>query len=647
MDDLERRMARRREAREQQLKLGRCGGGGGGGIGRQKSPLPAAVPGSVTKRKKKVTLRAPYATDDFDPPASVASYDDGDGGKDEDLDADGDVVKGPSPNRQPSGTSSRSRKAGGSVSRTNRQRSNEKVKGKNPLRPRNSADGPACDNDAEKQRNDEQWALLKSMRRRQEAALRDAEQERETVQQWAASERESVKKWADDQRKLIRREKHRASTTAMASQRERQKDERRQQDAFAELKKSSKAEIDKLQSIVEKLRTEMEGTKAKYRMTERKLREKLRVQSEMIQQLQEAQAVSTPDPSSTAAAAAATVGRKPSREKKASSGTRSASTASPRTSTGTSRTKEAPKDDDSVSKQDQKNDGEGRSCNSVVTWTNNSSQDGEVKMISDDTAFNGTMGAEKRPGSEQGGDGTIHEHTTSSQPHIVLEESTEQWVKRLEERHNTLPITTTHPTQVAAVTNSSITTPALSKSDDLIAKANQLLSGSNSRQKRLDHLHRHSANEPVASAFSDIAYPIAQHTPDPQQTSSILVEGDGSEARRIVSYRNGTSKQILPDGTTKVYFANGDVKTSCPNQKLTIYYYAAAQTTHTTHAEDGLEVFEFSNGQTEKHFRDGRKEVFFADGTVKIIDANGTVTTFPDGVKIVEASDGTKQIYRE
>ena len=95
---------------------------------------------------------------------------------------------------------------------------------------------------------------------------------------------------------------------------------------------------------------------------------------------------------------------------------------------------------------------------------------------------------------------------------------------------------------------------------------------------------------------------------------------------------------------TKISYVNGDMKT-CSEGK-TIYYYASAKTTHTTHHGDGLEVFEFPNKQVETHHASGRKDVLFQDGTVKKIHADGSSeTVFVDGVRIVEIG-GVKQIIR-
>lgn len=53
-------------------------------------------------------------------------------------------------------------------------------------------------------------------------------------------------------------------------------------------------------------------------------------------------------------------------------------------------------------------------------------------------------------------------------------------------------------------------------------------------------------------------------------------------------------------------------------QGVVVYFYAQAQTTHTTYT-DGLEVYEFPNRQIERHYPDGTKEILFPDKTRKII----------------------------
>ncbi|KAL0963606.1 hypothetical protein UPYG_G00308530 [Umbra pygmaea] len=85
---------------------------------------------------------------------------------------------------------------------------------------------------------------------------------------------------------------------------------------------------------------------------------------------------------------------------------------------------------------------------------------------------------------------------------------------------------------------------------------------------------------------------------------------------KLIIFPNGTRKEVAADGlTAKVTFFNGDIKQVMADQRV-IYYYADAQTTHTTYP-DGIEVLQFPNNQTEKHFPDGRKEITFPDQTIK------------------------------
>ncbi|KAM9563200.1 uncharacterized protein ACIB01_006061 [Guaruba guarouba] len=127
-----------------------------------------------------------------------------------------------------------------------------------------------------------------------------------------------------------------------------------------------------------------------------------------------------------------------------------------------------------------------------------------------------------------------------------------------------------------------------------------------------------------------------------------------TDGRRIITFRNGTKKEISADKRmTTISFFNGDVKKIMPDQRE-IYYYADAQTTHTAYP-DGLEVLQFPNNQIEKHYPDGTKEIVFPDRTVKCLYSDGFKETFfPDGTvvkvekngdKIVVFSNGQKEIH--
>ncbi|XP_053312423.1 centromere protein J [Spea bombifrons] len=112
----------------------------------------------------------------------------------------------------------------------------------------------------------------------------------------------------------------------------------------------------------------------------------------------------------------------------------------------------------------------------------------------------------------------------------------------------------------------------------------------------------------------------------------------------VILFPNGTRKEVSADGkSTTVTFFNGDVKQVLSDQRV-IYYYAEAQTTHTTYP-DGIEILQFPNGQIEKHFPDGKKEITFPDQTIKNLHTDGTEESiFPDGTIITIQPDGTKII---
>ncbi|XP_037989353.1 centromere protein J-like [Motacilla alba alba] len=90
------------------------------------------------------------------------------------------------------------------------------------------------------------------------------------------------------------------------------------------------------------------------------------------------------------------------------------------------------------------------------------------------------------------------------------------------------------------------------------------------------------------------------------------VEEELSDGHRILTFYNGTKKDIDADERmTTISLSNGNVKKIMPDQRV-IYYYADAQTTHTAYP-DGLEVLQFPNNQIEKHYPDGTPEIVFPD----------------------------------
>uniref|UniRef100_A0A8C4RS07 Centrosomal P4.1-associated protein n=1 Tax=Erpetoichthys calabaricus TaxID=27687 RepID=A0A8C4RS07_ERPCA len=141
----------------------------------------------------------------------------------------------------------------------------------------------------------------------------------------------------------------------------------------------------------------------------------------------------------------------------------------------------------------------------------------------------------------------------------------------------------------------------------------------------------------TAGQLHNVVYPGM--ATKPHQIEQILQNGD-----QVIIFPNGSRKEVCADGkTVKVTFFNGDIKQIMADQRV-IYFYADAQTTHTTYP-DGLEVLQFPNNQIEKHFPDGRKEITFPDQTIKNVYPDGQEESLlPDGTIIRVAQNGNKII---
>ena len=122
------------------------------------------------------------------------------------------------------------------------------------------------------------------------------------------------------------------------------------------------------------------------------------------------------------------------------------------------------------------------------------------------------------------------------------------------------------------------------------------------------------------------------------------IETNFVSGARSVRYRNGTEKEVLPDGRELVRFFNGDVRKLYPKQGMEIYYFSQAGCVHTAYP-NGTQVYEFNTGQVEHHHNDGRKEIKYPHGTTKLVLPNGDEHSyFQDGSVLYEYADGTKEL---
>jgi len=100
--------------------------------------------------------------------------------------------------------------------------------------------------------------------------------------------------------------------------------------------------------------------------------------------------------------------------------------------------------------------------------------------------------------------------------------------------------------------------------------------------------------------------------------------------RSEIEFCNGLRKVQHPDGRTQVFFQNGDEK-EIHTDGVVVYRYFATKAVQTT-LTDGCELYEFQDGQFERHHPDGSKEIHFPNGTSKRIKPSGSEeVTFPDG----------------
>jgi hypothetical protein len=96
----------------------------------------------------------------------------------------------------------------------------------------------------------------------------------------------------------------------------------------------------------------------------------------------------------------------------------------------------------------------------------------------------------------------------------------------------------------------------------------------------------------------------------------------------LIDYGNGVTKELHADGTTVTRFQNGDVETrfnpntstsSSPSASCMVAYYHCKEEVLQITQRDGSVLYEYANGQVERHCADGVKIVLFPDGTKSIV----------------------------
>ncbi|KAL7520761.1 hypothetical protein ACHAWX_005470 [Stephanocyclus meneghinianus] len=408
-----------------------------------------------------------------------------------------------------------------------------------------------------KRREGEEWALIKNMRKRQEAALREAEGERERAKAWALAEIDSTKKWVEEQRALIKKDRHKAANAALLATKKAEKIK------ATDESNALNAELEELRSQLQKMKLEAEEAK--------KLKEQVRKQEKTILALKSQRGDVT----------------------------------SPKEMDEETNARRIFKDCTSS----QTNKVHSKSMK-AKTPQNASSKEFPVQET------------RKMPTPIIDPDKRKDTFSVKEEPNDRCPEQHKSDLKNANNKHEPGMELNNDATATATVSTSHVV-PA------------------NTQRKPYN-----AADYGPTHAKSTSGAPVKGVSP---AFSNLNAASAGTpKTTQLFTYQNGTRKEVLSDGTTTVYFTNGDRKRTYANEKkgIVVYYYAATQTTQVTH-QDGKQTYHFPNKQIEDHYVDGTKEISYPDGTKRTIFTDGTTdTTFPDGVRVVDYPDGTQQVHQ-
>lgn len=445
----------------------------------------------------------------------------------------------------------------------------------------------------------EQWQVIKSMRKRQEAALRSAEKQREEARLWATNERENVRNWAEQQRSLIKKERKRVMNDVLSSQRKKRQQEQEERAAAAAMdsQKQLRGEVETLETTLQKLKVDHDVTKSRFRLNEKKLRDLISERDKTIEFLRkDIESLNT----------------KHTRMQK-------------------ERNDLFKFKEDTLRKKKKKK--KQNNLNQSPNLEQNHTDKDKEKSRGDSSIYEETATCVREvidptdPQSDQENISTLgecQEHQCDKEAIRIIatrqdlvEKPTEEWLqKHLEGFQNRET-----DKKIIDDQDCSFITP----------------------MKRKTYNPEKYGNTPHPSVQEDTPPESSKY--EDNQIEQSLSQANSMQ-RSAVKYRNGTQKEILPDGTIVVKFTNGDTKTTYSNIGIVVYYYAESKTSHTTHP-DGLEIFEYASGQVERHYLNGRKEVQFPDGTQQVFLPSGDrLNSFPDGVNMMESSTGTKIIQQ-
>ena len=406
---------------------------------------------------------------------------------------------------------------------------------------------------------EEQWQLIKSMRRRQEAALRAAEKEREETTAWAASEKDKVNKWKDQQRSLVQKEKQRVMNNAMVSEQKKRHGRLEEQAAEADQfsQRRAREEIDSLKESLSKQKIEADARKSRHRLSEKRWKDMVSERDKRIQELREEVACIS------------------ERNEKVKQETSDLKNKIEELMIERRNRKKKSKSLSKKSKVGIVDDVDAVACEELsvppIRSVEDESRRSTATHVHDYTHSN-CGPPETGQGTQQPDDPISHkiergeiEELDKNVANIIssnqdlLENPTEDWLRNhlngvgnAQHEDSIEPKLGYQSTALGATTpNSVYFTPFKERPYD-----------------PLKYTDMDNRNERKASTQANL--------PSTGKMSRCHEHRDAN-GTRVVTYQNGTVKETLPDGTAIVRFANGDIKTSYGNMGITVYYYSESK----------------------------------------------------------------------
>ena len=395
---------------------------------------------------------------------------------------------------------------------------------------------------------EEQWQLMKSMRRRQEAALQTAEKEREETNAWAASEKDKVNKWKDNQRSLILKEKQRTMNSAMVSQRKKRHEllEEQAAEAVQFSQKRARAEIDSLKESLNKQRIEADATKSRHRLNEKRWKDMISERDKRIQELLEEM--------------------KCIKEK--------------------NEKVKHEKCELNIKVEEMMKEKKKRKKKSKT-----SSKKSEVQIVGEEISQD-CESERNEITNKHDFEHMIHDHgaTEKALPHADQISSHDKESKDVEELDNdVVQIISSNQDLIEQPTEAWLQPRLRSVNvDDAQNEENEELKRTH---QRIDFTNTATSKDVYYTPLKERPYDPLKYTNMEESKDTILTQANvpstgkmnkahehrHANGTRVVTYQNGTVKENHLDGTTLVRFANGDIKTSYGNVGITVYYHSESK----------------------------------------------------------------------